>query len=66
MLLGVAAAIGAEVPRAYLLLAGVPGAFHLLVLARVYGLRPELMRALVVGSSAAAIVLVALGATLWG
>ena len=64
-LVAVAAAIGAEVPRAYLLLAGVPGAFHLLVLARVYGLRPELMRALVVGSSAAAVVLVALGATLW-
>jgi predicted permease len=64
-LLAVAAALDAEVPPVYLLLAGVPGAFHLLVLARVYDLRPELMRALVVGSSAAAVVLVALGATLW-
>lgn len=65
LLLAVAAALGADVPRAYVLLAGVPGAFHLLVLARVYDLRPDLMRALVLGSSAVAVVAVALGAALF-
>jgi predicted permease len=65
MLIVVARVVGADVPHAYYLLAGLPGAFHLLVLARVYGVRPELMRALVVGSSAVAVALVALGASVW-
>lgn len=65
-LLGIAFALDAQVPHAYVLLAGVPGAFHLLVLARVYDLRPDLMRALVLGSSAVAVVAVATGAAIWG
>lgn len=62
-LFATASLLGADVPGPYYLLAGVPGAFHLLVLARVYGLRPELMRALVVGSSALAVLLVAVASS---
>lgn len=58
-LLAIGAALGVHVPRAFVLAAAVPGAFHLLVLARVYGLRPVLMRALVVGSSGLAVILAA-------
>jgi predicted permease len=47
---------GAGVPGVFYFLAGMPSAFHLLVLARVYGLRPRLMRVLVVGSTAVAVV----------
>lgn len=50
----------ADVPGAFYLLAGMPCAFHLLVLARVYELRPALMRLLVVGSTLPAVAAVAL------
>ena len=59
-------ALGADVPGAFYLLAAMPSAFHLLVLARVYELRPALMRLLVVGSTVPAVAAVAVGATLWG
>jgi predicted permease len=52
--------LGADVPDAFYLSAAVPGAFHLLVLARVYDLRPVLMRAMVVVSSLVAAVAVAI------
>jgi predicted permease len=65
-LLGVSRLLGVDLPAAYFLLAGVPGAFHLLVLARVYDVRPVLMRALVVGSSAVAVVAIAVGAAVAG
>jgi predicted permease len=55
----VAHAIGARVPGVFYFLAGMPCAFHLLVLARVYDLRPTLMRLLVAGSTAAAVAGVA-------
>jgi predicted permease len=54
-------ALGADVPGAFYLLAAMPCAFHLLVLARVYDVRPSLMRLLVVGSNAIAVIAVAVG-----
>lgn len=64
MLWLVAQAAGVHVPGVFYFLAGMPCAFHLLVLARVYDLRPALMRLLVAGSTAAAVagVAVAVGA----
>jgi malonate transporter len=61
-LLAAAAATGAHVPAVFYLLSGMPSAFHLLVLARVYDLRPRLMRLLVVGSTVPAVAAVALAA----
>ena len=55
----VAHATGAHVPGVFYFLAAMPCAFHLLVLARVYDLRPTLMRLLVGGSTAAAVAAVA-------
>jgi predicted permease len=59
-LLAVGRLIGAEVPGVFYLLAGMPCAFHLLILARVYELRPALMRLLVVGSTVPAVAVVVL------
>jgi predicted permease len=61
-LLAAASVTGARVPAVFYLLSGMPSAFHLLVLARVYDLRPRLMRLLVVGSTVPAIAGVALAA----
>jgi predicted permease len=61
-LVAAAGVSGAHVPAAFYLLAGMPSAFHLLVLARVYDLRPRLMRLLVVGSTVPAVASVALAA----
>ena len=58
-LLAAGLALGAHVPAAFYLLAGMPSAFHLLVLARVYDVRPRLMRLLVVGSTLPAVAGVA-------
>jgi predicted permease len=49
----------ASVPHAFYFLAAMPSAFHLLVLARVYDVRPALMRLLVVGSTVYAVAAVA-------
>jgi predicted permease len=57
-------AIGADVPNVFYLLAGMPSAFHLLVLARVYELRPTLMRLLVVGSTVPVVAAVLVGSGL--
>jgi predicted permease len=60
-LLATGALLGADVPGVFYLLAGMPAAFHLLVLARVYDIRPALMNRIVVGTTlpaAAAVVLV--------
>jgi predicted permease len=51
-------AIGAAIPGVFYLLSAMPCAFHLLVLARVYDLRPPLMRLLVVGSTLPAVAVV--------
>jgi predicted permease len=55
LLLAAATALGAHPPAAFYLLAGMPSAFNLLALARVYELRPRLMRLLVVGSTVPAL-----------
>jgi predicted permease len=60
MLFAVGRALGAEIPAVFYLLAGMPAAFHLLVLARVYDMRPGLMRLLVVGSTLPAVAAVVL------
>jgi predicted permease len=59
-LLATATLLGARVPAAFYLLSGMPSAFHLLVLARVYDVRPRLMRLLVIGSTVPAVAGVAL------
>ncbi|HLM33983.1 MAG TPA: AEC family transporter [Gaiellaceae bacterium] len=51
-------AVGAEIPSAFLLGAAMPSAFHLLILARVFDLRPHLMRLLVLGSTVPAVAAV--------
>jgi malonate transporter and related proteins len=61
-LLAAASATGARIPTVFYLLSAMPSAFHLLVLARVYDLRPRLMRLLVVGSTVPAVAGVALAA----
>ncbi|HET7567536.1 MAG TPA: hypothetical protein VFJ91_06055 [Gaiellaceae bacterium] len=55
LLLAAAAALGAHPPAAFYLGAGMPSAFNLLTIARVYELRPRLMRLLVVGSTVPAL-----------
>ena len=58
VLLGCGAALGADIPAAFFLGAAMPCAFHLLVLARVFDVRPQLVRLLVVGSTLPAVVAV--------
>lgn len=55
--------LGAHIPAVFYLLSAMPCGFNLLVLARVYELRPALMRLLVVGSTlpAVAVVVIAFG-----
>jgi hypothetical protein len=57
-LYGLGRAIGAEIPSAFRLGAAMPSAFHLLILAQVFDLRPHLMRLLVLGSTIPAVVAV--------
>jgi predicted permease len=59
-LLGTGVALGADVPGVFYLLAGMPSAFHLLVLARVYDVRPALVNRLVVGTTLTAVTAVVL------
>ncbi|HEY6053762.1 MAG TPA: hypothetical protein VIU86_07500, partial [Gaiellaceae bacterium] len=59
-LLGTGALLGASVPRVFFLLAAMPPAFNVLVLARVYDVRPALTRLLVVGATLPAVAVVAL------
>lgn len=54
-------ALGAHIPGVFYLMAAMPAAFHLLVLARVYDLRPALMRLIVVGSTVPGVI----GVTVW-
>ncbi|MGI8606506.1 MAG: AEC family transporter, partial [Gaiellaceae bacterium] len=57
-LYGLGRAFGAEIPSAFLIGAAMPSAFHLLILARVFELRPHLMRLLVLGSTVPAVAAV--------
>ena len=50
--------LGTSIPAPFYLGAAMPCAFHLLVLARVFDLRPALMRLLVVGSTVPAVAAV--------
>jgi predicted permease len=50
------AAFGADIPTAFYLCAAMPCAFHPMILARVFDVRPQLMRLLVVGSTVRAVV----------
>lgn len=52
--------LGARVPGVFYLLAAMPSAFHLLVLARVYEVRPALMNRIVVGTTIPAVAVVVL------
>jgi predicted permease len=56
MLLGIGAAIGAHIPSTFYLVAASPTAFHVLVLARLYDMRPALLRLLIVGSTAPVLI----------
>lgn len=59
-LLGTGVMLGASVPGVFYLLAAMPSAFHLLILARVYEVRPALMNRIVVGTTIPAVALVVL------
>jgi malate permease and related proteins len=65
LLLACGAALGASIPDPFYLGAAMPCAFNLVVLARVFDLRPHLMRLLVVGSTIPALVTVALAAAVF-
>ncbi len=64
MLLGVGAAIGAHIPSTFYLVAATPTAFHVLVLARLYDMRPALMRLLIVASTVPMVLGVAIASRL--
>lgn len=59
-LLATGALLGARVPHVWFLLAAMPPAFNVLVIARVYDVRPALTRLLVVGATVPAVAVVAL------
>jgi malonate transporter and related proteins len=61
VLLACGLVLGARVPDVFVLAAAMPCAFHLLVLARVFDVRPQLMRVLVVASTVAAVIAVVAG-----
>lgn len=61
VLLACGVALGVEIPGVFVLGAAMPCAFHLLILARVFGLRTNLVRLLVVASTIPAVVGVVAG-----
>jgi predicted permease len=61
VLFAVGQTVGAKIPTAFYLLAAMPTAFHLLVLSRVYDVRPTLMRLLIVSSTVLVVVGCAVG-----
>jgi predicted permease len=54
-------AFGAHIPPTFYLLAAMPPAFHLLTIARVYDMRPALMRLMVVAATIPVVVAVVIG-----
>jgi predicted permease len=58
VLLACGLVLGTQIPAAFLLGAAMPCAFHLLILARVFDVRPQLVRLLVVGSTIPAVLVV--------
>jgi predicted permease len=53
MIVGVAAAAGVDIPAVFILAAAAPAAFHVVTLASVFDVRPELIRLIVVVSTVA-------------
>ena len=64
VLLACGTALGTDIPAAFLLASAMPCAFHLLVLARVFDVRPHLVRLLVVASTVPAVAAVVVGAAI--
>ncbi|TMK66343.1 MAG: hypothetical protein E6G60_03435 [Actinobacteria bacterium] len=58
VLLATGSLLGVSIPGAFYLAAAMPCAFHLLVLARVFDVRPQLVRLLVLGSTVPAVAAV--------
>lgn len=61
----VATAIGAHIPGPFYLLAAMPPAFHLLVIARVYDMRPALMRLMIVAATIPVVAGVIIGSAIF-
>jgi len=61
ILLAVGMAVGAHIPSTFYLLAAMPPAFHLLTIARVYEMRPALMRLMVVAATIPVVAGVVIG-----
>jgi predicted permease len=61
ILFAIGTALGAHIPSTFYLLAAMPPAFHLLTIARVYDMRPALMRLMVVAATIPVVVAVVIG-----
>jgi len=61
VLFAVGAAIGAHISSTYYLLAAMPPAFHLLTIARIYDMRPALMRLMIVAATIPVVIAVVVG-----
>jgi predicted permease len=61
ILFAVGTAFGAQIPSTFYLLAAMPPAFHLLTIARVYDMRPALMRLMVVTATIPVVAAVVIG-----
>ena len=61
ILFAVGTVLGAHIPSTFYLLAAMPPAFHLLTIARVYDMRPALMRLMVVAATIPVVAAVVIG-----
>jgi predicted permease len=61
ILLAIGVAFGAHIPATFYLLAAMPPAFHLLTIARVYDMRPALVRLMVVAATIPVVAAVVIG-----
>jgi predicted permease len=61
ILLALGTVFGAHIPPTFYLLAAMPPAFHLLTIARVYDMRPALMRLMVVAATIPVVIGVVIG-----
>lgn len=61
LLFAVGTAFGAHIPSTFYLLAAMPPAFHLLTIARVYDMRPALVRLMVVAATIPVVIGVVIG-----
>ncbi len=65
ILLAIGAAFGAHIPSTFYLLAAMPPAFHLLTIARVYDMRPALVRLMVVAATIPVVIGVVIGSLIF-